>query len=379
LAATHRLADEEWQRTKQALDNNKWNVAQAARDLGIARQTVQSRILSARARQIAPEGLPLDGFHVRGVSTLYDAQGDVKATWVKSQVDSERQEQIVRETIADFVSAIKPAKATYTPKRTNSDLCVAYCIGDAHLGLYSWGAETGADFDLQIAQRDLMAAADRLVSATPTSDEAIIVQLGDFYHADDSKNETPNSGNKLDVDSRFPKVIRAGISTMRYMIDRALEKHKLVRVRNVAGNHDPHSSITLTEALIGYYSKEPRVIVEDSPKAFFVFRFGSNLIGITHGHTGKPDRMPGILAVDGQKHWSECEFRYVWHGHIHNKKVFEEMGVIVESFRTLAAKDAWHAEAGYRAGREMQAIVLHKDFGEVERHTAGIKHLRVGV
>jgi len=170
--------------------------------------------------------------------------------------------------------------------------------------------------------------------------------------------------------------IRAGITTMRYVIDRALEKHNQVRVRNVAGNHDPHASVTLTEALIGYYSKEPRVTIEDSPRAFFTYRFGLNLVGITHGHTGKPERLPGILAVDAQKDWGECEFKYVWHGHIHNKKVFEDMGVIVESFRTLAAKDAWHAEMGYRPGREMQAIVLHKEFGEIERHTAGLKRVR---
>jgi hypothetical protein len=83
-----------------------------------------------------------------------------------------------------------------------------------------------------------------------------------------------------------------------------------------------------------------------------------------------------MLAVDAQKDWSDCDYRFVWHGHIHSKRVFEDMGVIVESFRTLAGKDAWHAEQGYRPGREMQAIVLHKKFGEIERHTAGLKRIR---
>lgn len=361
-------SDVEGQRRQQALNENAGNISRAAVSLGLPRQTLQSWL---HKQEEAP-----DGYRIRGTSTLYDSNGDVKLTWVKTREDAERQDQILRETVAAFVKDIKPAKPVPVPKTKNDEICVAYCIGDAHIGLYSWGAETGADFDLTIAKQDLMSAADRLISATPPSDEAIIVQLGDFYHADDSTNTTPRSGYRLDVDSRFPKVIRVGINTMRYMIDRALTKHKKVRVRNVAGNHDPHASVTLTEALIGYYSKEPRVIIEDSPRAFFTYRFGLNLVGITHGHTGKPERLPGILAVDAQKDWGECEFKTIWHGHIHSKKVFEDMGVIVESFRTLAAKDAWHAEQGYRPGREMQAIVLHRDFGEIERHTTGIKQVR---
>ena len=52
------------------------------------------------------------------------------------------------------------------------------------------------------------------------------------------------------------------------------------------------------------------------------------------------------------------------------------MNVIFESFRTLAPGDAWPIDSGYRAGREIQAIILHKDYGEVERHTAGIRRVR---
>ena len=370
------ITDQEWHRCQKAIQEHKGNITLAAASIGVKRQTLQSRILTQRARKMMPDGLPLDGYNVKGTSTLYDSEGEIKATWVKTNVDQARQEEIVRETIAALAEAIKPIKPTASPKDSTDDLCVNYIIGDAHIGLYSWAPETGSDFDIKIACQDLTAAADRLVASTPASKEAMIVQLGDFYHIDDSRNITPRGGNQLDVDSRFPKVIRAGIDTLRHMIDRALRKHALVRVRNVAGNHDPHAAIALTEALRGYYINEPRVVIEDSPRAFWHFRFGSNLIGITHGHFGKPERYPGILAVDAQKDWGECEFRYVWHGHIHTRRAFEDMGVITESFRTLAARDAWHTEMGYRSGREMQAIVLHKDFGEIERHTAGLRRVR---
>jgi hypothetical protein len=375
--AQHELTIEQWNVTQAALDKHDGNKTLAALEIGLKRQTIQHRIIVAKAKGwLADDGTVPDGFLVKGVSTLYDGDGNKRAQWVKTREDAERQEAMLRETVAEFVKAIKPAKPIPPPKINLDHLAVAYAIGDAHLGLYAWGAETGADFDLAIAERDLMSAASRLIMSAPASSECIVVQLGDFYHMDDSRNVTPASGNRLDVDSRFPKVIRVGIRTMRFVIDEALKKHKLVRVRNVAGNHDPHASVTLTEALIGYYHDEPRVIIESSPRPFFVWRFGSNLVGITHGHAGKPEALPGVLAVDAQKEWGECSHRFIWHGHIHQKRVFESMGVVVESFRTLAGRDAWHTEQGYRPGREMQAIVLHRDFGEVERHTASIQRVR---
>jgi hypothetical protein len=369
---TKPLTHAQWQATKEALERNGGNVSATARDLDLARQTIQGRRKTA-----AKNGWDVpDGYVVKGTSTLYGPDGKTMLTWVKIREDAERQAAILKETVAAFVKKIKPARPTPSPKIAADDIAVAYLIGDAHLGLYAWGAETGQDFDLSIAERDLMSAADRLVSSAPASSEAIVVQLGDFYHMDDSRNVTPASGNRLDVDSRFPKVIRTGIRVMRYVIDRALTKHQTVRVRNTAGNHDPHASVTLTEALIGYYHDEPRVVIEDTPRPFFVWRFGSNLVGITHGHAGKPETFAGILAVDAAKDWGECAFKYVWHGHIHIRRLFEIMGVLIESFRTLAGRDAWHTEQGYRAGREMQAIVLHRDFGEIERHTAGIRRVR---
>jgi hypothetical protein len=366
------LTHAQWIETKQALERNAGNVSAAARELGKKRQTVQGRIKTASRNGWETP----DGYVVKGTSTLYGPDGRQMLQWVKTREDAARQAAILKETVAAFCKKIKPAPRTPSPKIKANDLAVGYVIGDAHLGLYAWGAETGADFDLSIAERDLMAAADRLVSSAPASDEAIVAQLGDFYHADDSRNVTPASGNRLDVDSRFPKVIRTGIRIMRYVIDRALEKHNTVRVRNVAGNHDPHASVTLTEALIGYYHDEPRIIIEDTPRPMYVWRYGSNLVAITHGHAGKPEKLPGVLAVDAAKHWGDCPFKYVWHGHVHMKRVFEDLGVVVESFRTLAGRDAWHTEQGYRSGREMQSVVLHRDYGEIERHTAGIRRVR---
>ena len=95
--------------------------------------------------------------------------------------------------------------------------------------------------------------------------------------------------------------------------------------------------------------------------------FGKVLIGSTHGDMAKPANLPLIMAADKQKEWGSSDFRYWYVGHVHHKDIKEHPGCIVESCRTLAGRDAWHTAMGYRAGRDMQLIVHHRNFGETVR------------
>ena len=120
------------------------------------------------------------------------------------------------------------------------------------------------------------------------------------------------------------------------------------------------------------YEKNPRVTFDDGPGRFHYHQFGDVLIGVTHGDTVKPEKLGELMATDRPKEWGETTFRYWLTGHIHNRKVYELSGCMVESFRTLAPKDAWTASMGYRSGRDMYSIAIHKRFGEVERHRTDI-------
>jgi hypothetical protein len=345
--------------------------AAAAHEHDVARPTIADTIYRIRLRKKKQQS---------GQSTLYNEAGSPSATWVKGQ--SQKGQRSLQEVIDDTVSAFNEkvkvrSVSTKAPKVKTKDLLACICIGDSHLGMLATSDHALENFNLKIGCKDLTDAADRIIEAIPATEEILIAQLGDFYHIDDSLNQTPANKNPLDADSRFSKIIQSGIYVLRHFIEKALTKHKIVRVRNVAGNHDPHSHVALSCALATFYHDNKRVIIEDSPRAMYYYRFGKNLIGITHGHMPKPDKLPAIMAVDCPE-WAECEFKYCWHGHIHTKKSFENMSVIVESFRTLAPGDAWTIDSGYRAGREIQAIILDKDFGEVERHTAGIKRVRNG-
>ena len=342
---------------------------QAAIEHSVARATIADTVYRVRLRRQKQQS---------GQSTLYNEAGSPSATWVKgqSQKGQRSTQDIIDDTVEAFNQKVKfKSVSTTAPKTKSKDLLSCICIGDAHLGMLSWEEKAKEDFDLKTGIKDLTLAADRIINAIPASEEVFIVQLGDFYHIDDSLNQTPASKNPLDADTRYAKIIKSGIYVLRYFIEKSLTKHKRVTVRNVSGNHDPHSHVALSCALSTFYDTNKRVIIEDSTKAMYYYRFGQNLIGVTHGHQPKPDKLAGVMAVDCPE-WSECEFKYCWHGHIHTKRSFEDMKVIVESFRTLAPADAWTYDSGYRSGREIQAIVLDREYGEVERHTAGIRRVR---
>jgi hypothetical protein len=66
----------------------------------------------------------------------------------------------------------------------------------------------------------------------------------------------------------------------------------------------------MNQFIKAYYRNEPRVIVHDTPSMFMYHQFGKNLIGITHGHTVKADRLGEIMAVDCEELWSTTKFRY---------------------------------------------------------------------
>ena len=346
--------------------------AQASIEHHVARATIADTVYRIRLRRQKQQS---------GQSTLYSESGTVSATWVKGQAQKGQRslQDVIDDTVSAFNEKVKiKSVSTKAPKVKTKDLLACICIGDSHLGMLATSDRALENHTLKSGCKDLTDAADRIIEAIPATEEILIAQLGDFYHVDSSLNQTPQNSNPLEADYRFSKIIQSGIYVLRYFIEKALTKHKIVRVRNVSGNHDPHSHVALSCALATFYESNKRVIIEDSPRAMYYYRFGNNLIGITHGHMPRPDKLPAVMAVDcAEKDW-ECEFKYCWHGHIHTKRSFESMKVIVESFRTLAPGDAWTIDSGYRSGRELQAIILDKDFGEVERHTAGIKRVRNG-
>lgn len=317
---------------------------------------------------------------VHGKSTLHRGtgpDGEVVLQWVKEKftLDEQTRQQRI-DAIKEALKNIKPLPRIKAPKTTFADLLNVFPMGDPHYGQYSWRAESGDDYDLEIAERVHVGAMDKLVCFAPAAETALIVNVGDYFHGNDSKNQTPQSKHALDVDTRHAKVVRAGLRGLRRMVERALEKHETVRVINVPGNHDPEASILLTVALGMLYENNPRVSVDDTPSKFAYYRHGKVLIGVTHGDTVKVEKLGELMATDRREDWGQTEFHHWFTGHWHHKKIIEGVGFTAEVLRTLAGKDAYAASHGYRAQRDMQVVTFDKNTGEQGRQRVHISQLK---
>lgn len=346
---------------------------EAAQKLGMSARAFSQRRVQLVKKGYSPKHdmrkLVPDGFLVKGVSTYYDKEGKPAGQWVKSAIDSERQLEMLTQACHAMTEDLPAVPARPAMGEYLRHLMAVYPIGDAHIGMRSWGEESGKDWDLTIAERVQCGAMATLVEMAPPTEKAVIVNLGDWFHADNMEGTTSRSGHILDVDGRYAKMIRVGIKVMRQCIESALTKHRTVRVVNVIGNHDDTGAIWLGIALSHIYANEPRVEIDTSPSAFMYVEHGKVLLGFHHGHSCKPDRLPGVMAADQAQAWGRTEFRYWYIGHVHHQSVKEYSGVSVESFNTLTAKDAYAAWGGYRAAQNMKCIVLHSKYGEVARHT----------
>lgn len=313
---------------------------------------------------------------VTGVSTLQKSP-DGNLQWIKTKVSYEKQLDLMKEAVESLITDLPKVKAIpYKGSNANGDTIAVYPLGDPHVGMMSWSEETGIDWDLKIAEAKFLDVFDRLVRTAPNCKEAVIVNLGDFFHADNAIGVTARSGHHLDMDGRYAKMVKVGMKIMRRMIETALEHHEIVRVITVQGNHDDCGAMFLRVALANIYEDNPRVLVDQSPAPFHYVRFGKVLLGTHHGHSCKAPNLPGVMASDRAEDWGQTEYRYWLTGHIHHDSKKEYPGVTVESFRTLAAKDAYAAWGGYRSGQDSKCIVYHKDFGEVERHTVNISQAK---
>lgn len=356
----------------------------AAAALGVAKSSLMEAI--GRVKQKAAQHMPTlhdytkqvpDGFRIRGVSQYIGKDGQIAGQWVKSREDDAHRERMIRELCESLCDEVRGRSPLIEPPPPDPrDLCTVYPMGDPHIGLMVWGKEAGADFDLKEAERLSLAAVDHLVSRSPASGTAVILPLGDIFHANDQRNVTPTHGHQLDVDGRFQKVLEVGQQIFKHIILRALEKHSRVVVRFVKGNHDPEMSVTLALIIKAYFHNNPRVLVDVSPSAFWYFRHGACLFGATHGDKVKHQALGGIMSTHCAVDWGQTVHRYWFTGHIHQQKVTELNGVTAEAFRTLAAADAHADSCGYLSVRDMHAIVYDREYGQIERYRADVRILQ---
>jgi len=396
------IAIETW----TAYINFNRNSAQAAQSLGIPAETFKSR--KRRAFELAALGtygtdFVLPGFEISSISTTTDAEGNIRSTSIKQRPDRgaetfptgmqiaglsrlvdqsgnsvlewqkfkpgevdpfEMADRIVkRYDDMQFAIPVIPAPSTFSPEYIN-----LLPLADMHLGLRVWAKEAeGANWDLDIACKTYRGTLEKLFARMPPADTCVILGGGDQMHADNNSNRTPNSGNALDVDGRYDRVVEYAQDLFLDIIAMALQRHQNVIVRILKGNHDEHATTAIVGFLRGAFRDNPRVDIVTSPNKFWTHQHGLTMLSATHGDMAKPKQMPSIMAARWPEMWGSTKHRYAHCFHVHHReKIKDEAGgAIVDTYTSPAPQDAWHYGMGYVSSRLMEAVTYSSVSGWV--------------
>lgn len=271
------------------------------------------------------------------------------------------------ERIRNAFEGMEPAKPVAVPETVHDDLCTVYPIADAHIGLLAWGKESGRDYDTNIASARVRDWIGQCVVSSPASDTAIILDVGDFTHANDDTYQTPRSKHVLDVDTRMFRTLDIGIATLAGAVETALTRHNTVRVCILPGNHDSTIYLAVMFALAERYRDNPRVEVHKQPSEFFLHEFGKVMIAAHHGDKAKADRLVHFVADEFAEAWGRTKHRFLFTGHMHNHKSQDIGGMKWEQLRAITERDAYTVGQAYVSRAQLSAITFHRERGEIQR------------
>jgi len=329
----------------------------------VAREFVTQKAGEAEAYEMP------DGFALKRDSAYIDGAGRRVGGWKISEPSREGMLAAMRAAVDGFKDELPRAMPAVAPTNTREDLLNQYTITDVHFGMLAWHEETGADYDLPIAERLLLDWFAAAIDTAPAAKTAILAQIGDLLHYDGFESKTPTSGHILDADSRLPKVIRVVIRTLRRVVAMLLEKHEHVHVIMADANHDPASEAWLREMFAAFYDEEPRVTVDSSAGTYYAYEHGDVSLFFHHGHKRKVGNVDSVFAGKFRQMYGRSRFSYAHLGHLHSDELKSTNLMKVERHETLAAPDAYAANGGWLSGRSAKVITYSKTHGEVARLT----------
>lgn len=359
------------QQVMDALAATNYSTKRSAELLGITERSMRRRKAKVTLSGVAPSmGLhtPVEEPYQMGKVTVQrNKLGEVERTWARYNPEAEQILQAIEAAVEELKSQYSPELPTPAPSNTNPDLVNAFLITDYHLGMKSWGEETGADWDTKIAADLLVKWFAMAIEQAPQADHCVFAQLGDFLHWDGLASVTPTSGHIVDADTRYQHIIRVAIQVIRRCVAMLLKRHKTVYLLMAEGNHDLAGSAWLRELFAELYRDEPRITVDTSADPYYCYEFGETALYFHHGHKKRMDSLDTVFVAKFRQVYGRCRHNYGFTGHLHHDKVFETNLMVMEQLRTLSAPDSHASRGGWISGRDARVDTFHKRYGRVGR------------
>jgi len=346
-------------------------------DSGYVRRVARDVRARAEKKGYDPEhgiNRPVGNDSILSLSGLSDMRKneDGLPVWYKFSKDAEEVNRRIQAANEAFTKDL-PQLPEVTPtekQEYDTDLIPWYQIGDSHVGMLARESQVGHNFDMEIAERELVFAVASLVDRTRPCEHCVINDLGDGTHFENEAAVTSHSGHALDAAAPLYDVIQADYRIKRAMIESALTKHWYVDVIINQGNHSRVIDWATAEHLRHFYGNNKRVTVLDNSSVYIPYRMGNTFVLCHHTDKCKPGALAGVMANDFAHDWGETYYHYMDGGHVHHGQAKKEAnGAIYESWNQMAPSDKYAHDGGWRSRQFISMVYRSKTYGEKGRET----------
>lgn len=387
-----------------AFENHEQNATNAAKSLNIPRSTFNNRLWEAQraGREVLEAATAGQMDNIASLADFWkivkDEDGNGYSLRIKNPISGQTTSisDMVHSAISDALADERP-EYDCRPESTGENLMVLD-LSDIHFLKLCVKSETGYTYNRDVARHRVREGVTALLRMSkPFEVGRILFVLGnDILHTDNPRNTT-TSGTSQDTDG----TIFQGFSDAKAAMIGAIEecaKVAQVDLMHVPSNHDWVMGWTLSQCLGAWFRDHPNVSSSDyslSEMHRKYYRYGGNLLGLTHGDGAKEEKLYGLMVKEARSHIGECQNLYWILHHVHHKDrkrrgvdVFvtekdhngmtahhfgshapEGDGVHIEYVRSPSAPDGWHDRQGFVNRQAVECFIFHPHDGQKVRLT----------
>lgn len=352
-----------------ALDASGGNRSEAARSLGVNRSNLSEWVSAIEYRK--RQGV------MEGETACFNGSGEKVLSWIRGKKDQSTFPQDFVDALCERVRGRVKVPKRPERKSDTDQLLYEVVVADPHIGMYATKSETrGDDYDNKEASRRVLEGAHEVLERERDKRPHVVnlTLLGDTLHADGRIPTTERSGNILDTDTRYEKIVDRVCDIATEGVAMCSQYGAEVRVVVVPGNHDPNSSVWLKQVLKAAYNNCDHVTVDDSQSPRKSLTWGENLLVWAHGDQVKRNMWASVIPTEFRKEWGKTRYHHLKLGHIHHQKkippltIDEQSGLLIEYLPAVCPSDAWHVGAGYLGAQKgILGYLYHKGDGLITR------------
>lgn len=278
-------------------------------------------------------------------------------------------ENLHKQLLKDL-SAYSPSFPELKRQKDKDSYLLVIDPADVHIGKLCSAFQTGEAYNNQIAVKRVKEGVQGILDKARgfNIDKILFIGGNDILHIDNPQRTT-TSGTPQDTDGMWHENFQ--IAKQLYV--EVLEM--LISVADVhfsfnPSNHDYTNGYFLATVIETYFRNCKNITFDCSIAHRKYFKYGTNIIGTTHGDGAKQQDLGSLMSVEFKQHWATSDHRYFYTHHVHHKTAKDFINVTVESLRSPSGTDSWHHNKGYEhAPKAVEGFIHSKKHGQLARLT----------